>query len=370
MNAREHDVLVIGGGIAGLAVAAAIADERRVCIVEREPMICRHASGRAAAMFMPGYGNETTKRLALASRAYFTRDTFRPTPVLHLSEAWTGKTNLHSYAVSPGLARTDLESLLAGVSPPSKWVGMLERGAGLIDLAALSDQLRRKVLKTGRIRSNFEVRTLVRRQGLWSVDSGLERIMAPIVVNAAGPWADEIAAKAGVAGLGLTSWRRTLIDALPVNGPDVNNWPIIKLAEERGYLRPAGASVWACAGEETPSAPTDAQPDPASVATAHARLEEIAGTTEWRVRSAWAGLRTFAQDRSPCIGWADDASGFFWAAGLGGSGIQCAMAIGACARALILKKAWPDFLDERGLAPQAIAPSRHRHHQVENTPSG
>ena len=47
---HAFDVVVLGGGLAGLSVGAALAGRMRVCLVETEDVLCRHASGRAAAV--------------------------------------------------------------------------------------------------------------------------------------------------------------------------------------------------------------------------------------------------------------------------------------------------------------------------------
>jgi len=85
----RFEFLILGGGLAGLAVAAALAPHRRLCLVEREAWLCRHASGRAAAMFIPTYGGPVVSRLARASRGLLAPDLLEPRAALHLASEET-----------------------------------------------------------------------------------------------------------------------------------------------------------------------------------------------------------------------------------------------------------------------------------------
>ncbi|OGN48012.1 MAG: hypothetical protein A3E24_07100 [Caulobacterales bacterium RIFCSPHIGHO2_12_FULL_68_13] len=141
---------------------------------------------------------------------------------------------------------------------------------------------------------------------------------------------------------------------------EVRTWPILKQANGQGYLRPAGDAVWASACEETPSPPCDAQSDPLSVALACESLNDLTGRTEWTPTAHWAGLRSFAADRDPVAGWATDAADYFWIAGLGGSGVQCAPALGQAAAAMLGGAPWPEALVAEDLTAALLSPQRLR----------
>jgi D-arginine dehydrogenase len=79
-----------------------------------------------------------------------------------------------------------------------------------------------------------------------------------------------------------------------------------------------------------------------------------------RVERSWAGLRTFAPDRTLVIGFEPTAEGFFWLAGQGGYGIQTAPAAARLAAGLILDQAVPRELAVLGLDAAALAPARLR----------
>ena len=74
-----------------------------------------------------------------------------------------------------------------------------------------------------------------------------------------------------------------------------------------------------------------------------------------RVEHSWAGLRTFAPDRTPVAGFEPRAEGFFWLAGQGGYGVQTAPALARLAAALLTGGALPEIAAE---TRAALAPDR------------
>lgn len=356
----DVDVAVIGGGLAGLTVAAALADRRRVCVVEREDWLCRHASGRAAAMFVPTYGGPVSTALARASRRALEQGLLTPKPILHLAATARDLADLQARGRGRIAAPAEIARLVPGLAPRPLDHAFLEADGGLIDLSALVERFRRVVSTNGAILTGFDAETIETRRGRWRLRSATAALGADVLVDAAGPWADEVARRAGAAALGLNAFQRTLVEALPPDGLTPAAWPIMMFAGGQGYLRPAGPGVWVSAGEEDPSPPCDARPDPLSTAKAMDRLSTMTGRTGWTLRSRWAGLRTFAADRSPVLGWDPATPNLFWAAGLGGTGVQCAPAFGRCAAQLILDDRLPGELSAAGLSLQDLAPGRLR----------
>jgi glycine/D-amino acid oxidase-like deaminating enzyme len=66
--ANPADVIVVGAGIAGAAVAAHLARDHRVVVLERESQPGYHSTGRSAALFTETYGNRTIRLLTGASQ--------------------------------------------------------------------------------------------------------------------------------------------------------------------------------------------------------------------------------------------------------------------------------------------------------------
>ena len=66
----SYDVLVIGGGIAGVSIGYELAADRSVGLVEMEPTLAYHTTGRSVATFLESYGGRTIRLLTTASRAF------------------------------------------------------------------------------------------------------------------------------------------------------------------------------------------------------------------------------------------------------------------------------------------------------------
>ena len=179
-------------------------------------------------------------------------------------------------------------------------------------------------------------------KGVWQVTTGGgETHSAPVLVNAAGSWADAIAVMAGVRPIGLEPKRRTIItfDAPP--GTALDGLPFAKTVGDELYFAPESGRLFASPMDEVPSAPCDAQPDDYEIALAAFRMEERTTVKIARIHSKWAGLRSFTPDRHPAVGFAAEADGFFWLAGQGGFGLQTSPAMARIAESLIAGAPWP-----------------------------
>lgn len=110
--------------------------------------------------------------------------------------------------------------------------------------------------------------------------------------------------------------------------------------------------------DETPSTPCDAVADEMDIALGMARFEAVVDHPVRNLVGRWAGLRTFAPDRAPVVGWSKSRSGFFWLAGLGGFGIQTAPAMGRLAAALVEGRPVPADIIDHAVQIQAYAPAR------------
>ena len=343
-NGRAHDVLILGGGVAGATVAAHLAPSLHVALLEREPQLGLHATGRSSAMFIPSYGGPEALALTAASRTFFHEapELFRPRPVLHV--AASADSPKLAALTRPPLRAQPLDSaqvlaLAPILRPEAAAFGALETSAGDIDAAALHA----RYLQTARahgaeIFAGVGPASIDRRGDGWHVRSAGDSFAAPILVNAAGAWADEVAASAGVEPLGLESRLRTVILTSAPDLDGVDGWPTVMATDGSLYFRPFQGRLLVTGCDEEPSPPCDAAPSALGVALAVDRFERM---TRHRVDATlpvrWSGLRTFAPGGAPRIGWAADAPGFFWVAGLGGFGIQTSPAVGRLAAAEIIR---------------------------------
>ena len=89
------------------------------------------------------------------------------------------------------------------------------------------------------------------------------------------------------------------------------------------------------------------------------RVEKATRLHIKHVIQRWAGLRTFAPDLLPVVGYDSQLAGFFWLAGQGGFGVQTAPALSQFAAALALDQPFAEELQAHGLTDRnRFSPSR------------
>lgn len=371
-EARTFDVVILGGGIAGAALAAHLSPGARVAVVEREAALGLHTTGRSAAMYIPSYGSTTIRGLTVASRDFFVAPPsgfgsplLSPRSVMHIAdEARRDRLEAVS-AREGGFLRLDREAARTAappiLRPQAVSAALIESDCGDLDVSRLHQGFLRQAREAGAAILTGAGRCAIERRGSdWRLRGADVDLVTPVLVNAAGAWADELAADAGAEIQGLTPLRRTVILVQAPNAPDFTDWPVVKDIDERFYFRPYGGRLLITPADETPSSPCDAAPEEMDIAEGMARFEAVADHPVRNLVARWAGLRTFASDRAPVVGWARDTPGFFWLAGLGGFGIQTAPAMGRLAAALVEGRPVPADLIDQGVNLQAYAPSRPR----------
>ncbi|HEX6858648.1 MAG TPA: FAD-binding oxidoreductase [Caulobacteraceae bacterium] len=366
---NRFDALVLGGGMAGAAVAAHLAGRRRIALLEREPALAVHATGRSAAMWLPSYGGAAVRPLTLASRPFltdppggFVGSLLAPRAALHVARREQldvlGALAAEHPRLRP-LSGVEARRRVPILRPEAAHAALLETDAGDIDVARLHARFVAMARAGGaEILTALGELRIGRVGPFWEVSAAGQVWRAPILVNAAGAWADDVAVAAGLAPLGLTPLRRTVVLVDPPASPGFGGWPVVKDVDERFYFRPFSGRLLVTPADETLSEPRDAQPDDLDVARAMARLEKACDHAVARVRYRWAGLRTFAADRAPVVGWSRDHPGFFWIAGLGGFGIQAAPALGRMAAAILLGDPMPAELVDHGVMARFYDPER------------
>jgi D-arginine dehydrogenase len=365
------DVVVVGAGMAGASVAAEIARERSVIVLEAEEVAGRHSTGRSAASYLPSYGSGAVRALTVASRAlYDEMSAIAGAPLLtsrpQLSVATDPESAValdalleqydHLEAVSAEQAR----QLCPVLRPDTVLGGALDSSSMDIDVAGLHQTYLSLLSRRGgvlrRSAAVEEIRSTA--SGSWEVAAAGLRISCDVVVDAAGAWVDEVAATAGVPPVGIQPKRRTIFYS-PVSSPGgMAGWPILVDACERWYFKPEGDHVLVSPAEETDCPPSDARPDELAIA---ACLDAVNAVTTLDLRSvshSWAGLRAFVRDRMPVVGeWAENP-GFHFLAGQGGYGIQMAPALAVLASDHLLHGDLTAASERFGVAIESVTPGR------------
>lgn len=367
----SYDLIVVGAGIAGASVAAELAGSARVLLLERESQPGYHTTGRSAALYTRAYGPDVMRAMTRASYGFFSgaadpdmpQDLLRPRGVLFIARpdqagALADMQAELGAAVVPVSAK-DMTARVPILRDGYAVGGLYEDGAFDIDVHGAHQYfLRRFRAAGGQLLVNAEVGGLRRQGGAWTVETGQGRFDAPVVINAAGAWADEVAALAGVSRLGLRPLRRTAVLIAPPDGVQIDEWPMIVDAEEGFYAKPDAGKLLVSPADETPSAPCDAQPEELDVAICIDRIEKALDLRVRRVEHKWAGLRSFFSDKLPVVGFSSEEDGFFWLAGQGGYGIQTAPAMARSAAALVLGQNLPQDVQDEGVTPDSVSPDR------------
>ena len=365
-----YDAIVVGGGIAGVSIAYELAGEAHVLLLEQERQLAYHTTGRSAAMYLQSYGNATVRALTVASRGDFDSlsalvdgtPLLIPKPLLWIADA-EGAGHLEEMlgSESPLSAVSPAQALeLCPVLRPEKLVAAArDESAMEIDVHAVHNAYVRGFRgRGGVIRAESAAGRLARQDGGWLVEAGEFRASAPIVVNASGAWGDLTAERAGVRPIGLRPLRRTIFTSPVAGWSGLDAWPFISDAGDRFYFKGEHDQVMVSPADETPDVPRDATPADVDIARAIEIVNQQTRLQLRSVRSSWAGLRTFAPDRSPVVGEAVDAHGFFWYVGQGGYGIQMGPALARSGAALALGRPLPPDVSAGGVTAAALGPSR------------
>jgi D-arginine dehydrogenase len=368
------DFIIIGAGMAGASLAYELAQANRVCLLEAEAHPGVHTTGRSAALFAPSYGGTEIRAITRASQAFFLRppDGFCEHPLLHPRGClWLARSDqaarldrmVEEIARSGGQVSpiTPAQALDRVPQLRRDYVASaaLDTHAMDIDVAELHQGFLRGARRAGAVvGTNARVLAAQWRGGLWTVPTAGGVVNAPVIINAAGAWADQVAAACGARPLGLQPLLRTAMIVDAPQGADLRDWPTVIDADEEFYFKPEAGRLLLSPADETLVEPCDAQPDEMDIAVGVERVQAALDLEVRRIRRSWAGLRTFATDRIPVIGFDPELPQFFWCAGQGGYGIQTAPALARTAAALAQELAPPADVLAQGLMVSALSPTR------------
>jgi glycine/D-amino acid oxidase-like deaminating enzyme len=336
----DVDLLIIGGGIAGISAAARLSELGRVIVLEAEDALAHHASGRSAAMFEPRYGAPAVVGLSMASEAYFRNlpGALSPRGLLLLGKADGAEAfeyDLKDMACDR-ISVADAQGIVPILNPKTVAMAGFTAQAEDVDTDLLIQGFAREAKGRGaKILTKAKVAAIARDGAGWRVTSAAGDFSARTVVNAAGPWVDHVAAMAGVRPLGFTPYRRSMARIPAPGGHEVSRWPMLFGPGEDWYSKPDAGALIVSPAEEDLMEPHDAWADDMVLAEGLARYEEMVTEPVTRLLTSWAGLRTFAPDRVLVIGPDQREPSFFWLAGQGGYGFQTSPAASRLAADLI-----------------------------------
>ena len=339
-----YDIAVIGAGMAGASIAAESGRHASVIMLEAEATPGYHTTGRSAAFWEECYGGPEIVPLTLASGRYLRDHGFlSPRGALYIGRA-EDKAKLDSFMDRFGdtgvtierIGRTEMLEHVPDIRP--EWCDAIwEPACADIDVAGLHQHYLKAARRAGvELRCNARVEDLTRSDDQWTIAlGGGGNVSARTVVNAAGAWADPVAALAGAVPLGIVPLRRTVAQ-LRIEPPPTPDQPLVLDISGQFYFKPDGAKLWLSPHDETPDTAHDVAPEELDVAIAIDRFESVIDCRIAALERKWAGLRSFAPDRAPVYGFDSKVPGFFWFAGQGGYGIQTAPAAARLGAQLLL----------------------------------
>jgi D-arginine dehydrogenase len=368
------DLIIIGGGIAGASAAYELAASSSVIVLEREDSCGYHSTGRSAASFTENYGGVVIRRLAVASRGFLESppDNFSDYPLLsprgmitiaHAGQLEALREELErARALVPSITALAVDAALAHVPVLRREYlagAIIEPHCMDLDVHGIHQGFLRGAKSRGAsIITNAGVESIERIGEAWKVGTTAGVFFARVIVNAAGAWADRIAGLAGVPQLGLVPKRRTAFLIPAPSGMDVASWPMVNDVGEEFYFKPDAGQLFVSPADASPSEPMDAFADDLDVAVGVERLELATTIKVGRVARSWAGLRTFAADGDPVVGFDRSVPGFFWLAAQGGYGIKTSPALSRACASLIREQRLPEDLLALGIKAAELSPDR------------
>src|SRR3954466_2267436 len=222
----DCDFLVIGAGVSGAAAAWELAALGSTILLEMEDQPGYHSSGRSAALYTPNYGPALVREISQAAGGFFNAPPagFAEHPLLTPRGALTlgiddpeGAIDELLKGAPPAhpIEEISLERAMALcplIRPGVFRRAILEPGVMDMDAAAIHQgYLRGFKARGGRLAVSATVTAFERNRGAWIAVTASERFRAPVIVNAAGAWADRIGALADAARIGLQPCLRTVI---------------------------------------------------------------------------------------------------------------------------------------------------------------
>ncbi len=378
MATADDAMLIIGAGIAGASLAWRLTRAGRpVVLIEREPQPGMHSTGRSAAMFMESYGPPGVRALTRASRDFYLHPPagFAEAPLLSprhaLFVATAGQqaalARMQADLAASGTTMVLLNSeLLAQAAPALKpdlfQNALLDEQGYDMDVHALLQGFLRGARQAGaRLLTGVWPLRAAHDGQRWRVAlSDGNELVAHTVVNAAGAWADELAALFGAAPIGLQPRRRSAFTFRAPEGVDIGGWPMVADVDEAWYFKPDAGQLLGSPANADPVPPHDVQPEEFDIALGIHLIQEATNLRIERPTATWAGLRSFVADGDLVIGFDDACPGFFWLAAQGGYGIQSAAGASLLAASLIAGQPLPAELAAHGVEPRVVSPLRLR----------
>lgn len=371
---RETDFLILGAGIGGTSCANWLSEKHSVIVLEMEHQPGYHTTGRSVAVYTEAYGPRTIRALAKSGYEFFTNPdaTFTDVPLSRPQGLFFVAREDQRDTIEGALAAVrELSPDIRMISPDEAVAQLpvlrrdylaaafLDPSALALDVNAIHQGYIRGLRQNGSdIVCNAEAERIERKGDKWHVSTPAGTFAAPVVINAAGAWADVIAERVGARQIGLQPKRRTVIAFTPPDTKLDEDWPVVIDTDEEFYFKVDAGTVLGSPADETPVPPQDVQPEEIDIAYTVDRLERATTMKVQKLIRTWAGLRSFVSDGVPVVGYDPDVEGYFWCAGQGGYGIETSNGMGQASAGLASGAGLPEHIKALGVTEEDLAPQR------------
>ncbi len=370
------DIVIIGGGIVGSSIAYHLTESgcRNVLVIERESHQGKGSTGKSMGGVRAQFSTPVNIKMSLYSIPFYAEfeprlghpSGYRPQGYLFVATSEKHLAYLRAnYEQQVALGLKSIKQLSADditgmypqlrsddivggsfcatdgfVDPYSAMVGFMERAR------EQGAELWRSTEVTGIRIENDRV-------------AGVETARGPVatrtVINAAGPWAAQVARMAGI-DLPLEPLRRMLVPTEPFDRFP-HTAPMIIDMSNGFHFRPEALGFLMAWNdpEETPGFKTDFEPSfIEKILTRAANRVPMFEDLPVNPKRAWAGLYEMTPDHHPVLGPVPGVEGLFFANGFSGHGVMHAPATGKILADLVLRGAC-DLIDTSLLGFQRFA---------------
>jgi len=379
---NSADVVIIGGGIVGSSIAWHLTEAgcRSVIVIEREAHQGKGSTGKSMGGVRAQFATPVNIRLSLYSIPFFNsfEDAtghpsgyraqgylFVATSEKHLDYLRTN----YRCQVEQGLKAVELLSAEEVVErAPELRSDDIIGGSfcstdGFVDPYSVMTGFMARAMERGAqlMRDTEAIGIEVDAHGVRGVQTAAGFIAARTVVNAAGPWAGQVAKLAGV-DLPVEPLRRMLVPTEPFDKVSHKSPMVVDMSSGFHY-RPEGLGLLLAWNDPTETPGFKTNFDPAFIEKILTRgvsrvpcLEEA----EVNPRRAWAGLYEMTPDHHPVLGPVAEVPGLYFANGFSGHGVMHSPATGRILSDLILKGK-SDLVDTEILGFQRFASGKLLH---------
>ena len=349
---EKFDIAVIGGGIAGISVAARLSKHAKIGLWEQEDFLAHHSSSRSAAVFISDYGNSDVCELNLITFSELQSkfpNILKQRGLMSLEKKGeTGKFNKQakSLGLSP-ISVIEAKEKASIIDLKSVKQAAWRDDVFDIDTDLLIQALRKECLSNGvQIFTNSAINKIERNNKKWILNS---KIQSEILINASGAWADGIAQLANLKPKNIQPFKRSMARVEIDTNDNLSSLPVLFGSDDTWYAKPDAGSMIVSPADVSPCQPHDAWAHEEDIAMGIYNFEMMVETKVRKLTSNWAGLRSFSPDQSLVIGPDADDPNFFWLAGQGGYGFQTCLAASQIAEDLLFNQSpqVPNNLSEK-----------------------